>query len=243
MRRMSAARGCFVTGTDTGVGKTRVSAALLHLLGADGSRTAGCKPIAAGLTAIDGRRVNEDVLALTAASTLALTESEVGPCQLDAACAPHIAAELEHRVIDPNAVFRAVFQLAAQADWLVVEGVGGFRVPLGPHWDTADLARDLGLPVVIVVGLRLGCLNHTLLTADAIDGCGLTLAGWVANRIDPAMDHADANIAALRERLWAPCLGVVPWLAQPTPASIATCLDGVALRAALQPLPFPEVPA
>ena len=234
------ARGCFVTGTDTEVGKTKVSAALLHLLSANGERTAGCKPVAAGLATIHGRRVNEDVHALRAASTVALTDAEVGPCQLEDACAPHIAAHRECRTIDRRGLRRAVSDLARRADWLVVEGVGGFRVPLGADWDSADLAHDLGLPVVMVVGMRLGCLNHALLTADAVGACGLHLAGWVANGIDAAMAHADANIATLREHLPAPCLGVVPRLAHPTPAAVGAHLDVAAVRAVPRPCLFLE---
>jgi dethiobiotin synthetase len=164
-------RGCFVAGTDTEVGKTAVSTALLHLLGADGSRTAGCKPVAAGTVTRDGLCLNDDVRALRDASSLDLRNAEAGPCQLTAACAPHIAAEVEGRPIDREALRRAVAALSRRAEWLVVEGVGGFRVPLGKGWDTADLACDVDLPVILVVGLRLGCLNHAILTADAIASC------------------------------------------------------------------------
>lgn len=229
------ARGLFVTGTDTGVGKTRVAAALLHLLGAGGMRSAGCKPVAAGLTMIGGILGNEDVRALRDAGTLPMTDADVGPCQLAEACAPHIAAERERRDIDPSALLGAVRALAKRAEYLVVEGVGGFRVPLAPGWDSADLARDLGLPVVLVVGLRLGCLNHALLTAEAVDRQGLELAGWIANRIDPAMPHAEANVSALQAHLPAACLGVVPWLVQPTPAAVAAHLNAAALRALARP--------
>lgn len=236
------ARGCFVAGTDTEVGKTAVSAALLHLLGADGSRTAGCKPVAAGTVMRDGRCFNEDVQALRDASSVDLRDAEVGPCQLTAACAPHIAAEAEGRSIDREALRCAVVALARRAEWLVVEGIGGFRVPLGKGWDTADLACDLGLPVVLVVGLRLGCLNHAILTADAITSRGLRLAGWVANAVDMAMPQREANVSALVERLAAPCLGVVPQLAPPTPSAVAAHLDIAAVRACVNPVPFPGVP-
>jgi dethiobiotin synthetase len=235
------ARGCFVAGTDTEVGKTAISAALLHLLGADGSRTAGCKPVAAGTVTRDGLCFNEDVRALRDASSLNLSDAEVGPCQLRAACAPHIAAEVQGRSIDREALRRAVAALARRAEWLVVEGVGGFRVPLGKGWDTADLACDLGLPVMLVVGLRLGCLNHAILTADAIAGCGLRLAGWVANTVDAAMSHREANIAALVECLPAPCLGIVPRLPLPTRSAVAAYLDIAAMRACLNPVPSPGV--
>jgi len=241
MNSTPVARGCIVVGTDTEIGKTTVSAALLHLLGAGGARTAGCKPVAAGTVSRGGQTFNEDVHALREASSLEVCDAEVGPCQLSTACAPHIAAELEGRPIDREGLRRAVGALAQQADWLVVEGVGGFRVPLGPRWDTADLARDLSLPVILVVGLRLGCLNHALLTAHAILGCELRLAGWVANGLDAAMPHRDANVAALIERLPAPCLGVVPRLALPTPSAVAEHLDTATLRGCLNPMPSPGV--
>jgi len=231
-------RGCFVTGTDTEVGKTRVSAAMLYLLGQAGEFTAGYKPVAAGLIEIGGRLVNEDVQALRAASSVNLTDAQVSPCQLHAACAPHIAAALEGHTIDSRQLLRGANALTMLADWLVIEGVGGFRVPLGPNWDSADLACDFDLPVVLVVGVRLGCLSHALLTAEAVRGRGLQLAGWVANTIDPKMPYFAENVAMLRQglthRYGAPCLGVVPWLAEPTPAAVAAYLDPDAVRAALQ---------
>ena len=168
----------FVTGTDTEVGKTHVSAALLHWAGQQGWRSAGCKPVAAGL---DDDGHNEDVQRLRAASTLPLATQEVGPLQFQAACAPHIAAALEGRSIALGPLVAQARALAARADVLVVEGVGGFCVPLGPEGDTADLAVALGYPVILVVGLRLGCINHALLTAEAVRARGLRLAGWVAN--------------------------------------------------------------
>ena len=227
-------RGCFVTGTDTAVGKTRVSAALLHWLGGQGLRCAGYKPVAAGIESIDGEAVNEDVRALRDAGSVALTDAEVGPCQFEAACAPHIAAALEGHTIERAVLLQGARRLAAQVDQLVVEGVGGFCVPLGPDFDSADFAVDLVLPVVLVVGLRLGCINHALLSAEAIRARGLRLAGWVANTVDAGMLQREENLATLRHELGrryqAPCLGVVPRLASPAPAVVAACLDGAALR-------------
>jgi len=227
-------RGCFVTGTDTGVGKTRISAALLHWCGHQGWRSAGFKPVAAGLEHIDGALVNEDVRALRLASSLALTDAEVGPFQFELACAPHIAAARAGCVLDRRAMLRCAQDLAVRADVLVVEGVGGFCVPLGPDWDTADLAADFGLPVVLVVGLRLGCMNHALLTAEAIRARGLRLAGWVGNTLDPAMPWMPENVASLRERLWqqhrAPCLGVLPRLADTGAAAVAEHLNDADLH-------------
>ncbi len=224
-------RNLFVTGTDTEVGKTYVSAALLHWCAQQGWRSAGMKPVAAGLDAMGG---NEDVQTLRAASSLSLSTHEVGPLQFQAACAPHIAAALEGRTITLAPLVQHARDLAARSDVLVVEGVGGFCVPLGPEGDTADLAVALGYPVVLVVGLRLGCINHALLTAEAIHARGLPLAGWVANVVDPQMVHQQANIDTLREELQrrhqAPCLGVVPRLSLPGPAAAAACLDGMALR-------------
>lgn len=227
-------RGCFVTGTDTEVGKTRVSAALLHWLGTQGLRGAGYKPVAAGTAVIDGERVNEDVRALRRASSVALTDAEISACQFEAACAPHIAAALEGRTIERAVLLQGASALAARADRLVVEGVGGFCVPLGPGFDSADLSVDLALPVVLVVGLRLGCINHALLSAEAIRTRGLRLAGWVANTVDPAMLQLAENLGTLqhelRRRHLAPCIGVVPRLADPDPAAVAACLDPAALR-------------
>ncbi|VTU22188.1 ATP-dependent dethiobiotin synthetase BioD 1 [Variovorax sp. SRS16] len=237
MKPAHALHGCFVTGTDTEIGKTRISAALLHVFAEAGRRSAGLKPVAAGIDLIDGQRVNEDVRALRDAGSLPLTDAEVGPMQFEAACAPHIAAALEGRAIDRRALLDAACALAARADVLVVEGVGGFCVPLGADWDTADLAADLGLPVVLVVGLRLGCISHALLTAEAIRSRGLRLAGWVGNRVVRDMPWADDNVAALRHeferRHGAPCLGVVPWLADPSPAAVAAHLDIAALHGVL----------
>ena len=227
--------GCFITGTDTEVGKTRISAGLLHWLGTQGLRSAGYKPVAAGTETIDGEPVNEDVRALRDASSVALRDAEVSPFCFDTPCAPHIAAELEGRAIDRAALLQGAHALAARVDRLVVEGVGGFCVPLGPDFDTADLAQDLALPVVLVVGLRLGCISHALLSAEAVRARGLRLAGWVANTVDAAMLQRDENLATLRHELGrrhqAPCLGVVPRLASPAPAAVAAQLDGPALRA------------
>lgn len=225
-------RGCFVTGTDTEVGKTRISAALLHWLAQAGWRSAGFKPVAAGTSLIDGQWVNDDVRALRDASALAMSDAEVGPFQFETACAPHIAAARQGQSIDRVEILRAAHALATRADVLVVEGVGGFCVPLGPDWDSADLAGDLQLPVVLVVGLRLGCINHALLTAEAVRARGLCLAGWVGNSVSPAMPWVEENIATLRQRLQqqgAPCLGIVPWLTEPSPAAVAAHLDPLAL--------------
>ncbi len=228
-------RGWFVTGTDTGVGKTLISAALLHGLAARGLRCAGLKPVAAGVT--PPQHVNEDVQLLQQASAVALQPDEVGPCQLREPCAPTIAADLEGRSIDRAQLKQAAMTLAPRADALIIEGVGGFCVPLGADWDSADLACDYGLPVILVVGLRLGCINHALLTAQAIVQRGLPLAGWIGNTIAPpihSMPHLKENLATLKHELHrrhrTPCLGVVPWTTPATPEAIVNHLNLEALH-------------
>lgn len=202
----------FVTGTDTGVGKTLVSCALLHALRVRGKRAVGMKPVAAGL---DERGRNEDVEALCAASSFRAANGQVNPYAFYPPTAPHIAARWAGAEIGLNRIVESYRELAGQADCVVVEGVGGYCVPLNETEDTADLAVRLGLPVILVVGMRLGCLNHALLTARAIEASGLQCAGWVANICTPDMLYLQENIDALRQRLAAPLLGVIEY--QPTP--------------------------
>jgi len=233
-------KGFFVTGTDTEIGKTFVTAALTRALAARGLRVAPIKSLAAGQELRDGRWINEDVATLLAAQHLGLTDAEVGPLQFREPCAPHIAARLEGRAIDRDALLAAIRATAARADLTLVEGVGGFRVPLTlpppgrpkeadtpsgeqSGWDTADLAADLGLPIILVVGLRLGCINHALLTAEAVRARGLTLAAWVANTVDAAQAHVADNLASLQAGLKSPCLGHLPRLSDPLAAP--ACLD------------------
>jgi dethiobiotin synthetase len=222
---MAARCSYFVTGTDTEVGKTLISSALLQVLSHRGLRTSGMKPVAAGAVMRDGAWYNEDVASLAAASSMALPQSLTTPYLLREPAAPHIAASLENIAIDAQHIRSCYDQIATAADAVVVEGVGGFRVPLSAGYDTADLAQDLGLPVILVIGLRLGCLNHALLTAEAIAARGLTLAGWVANGVIPEMPYGEANVAALSDRLQAPSLGAVPWLTVPSPIAAADYLD------------------
>lgn len=215
-------RGLFVTGTDTGVGKTLVACALLHVLAGRGLRVVGMKPVAAGREA-DG--AFHDVESLVAASNVAAPREWVNPYAFDPPIAPHIAAARAEVRIDPGRIRDACARLAGMADAIVVEGAGGFLVPLNEREDFADLARALDLPVVLVVGMRLGCLNHAALTAEAIAGRGLAFAGWVANRIDPAMDAFEDNLATLRERLPGRLMGVIPRLGQPGGAEAAPFLE------------------
>lgn len=216
---------CFVTGTDTEIGKTLISGALLHALGQAGVRAAGMKPIAAGADLRGGVLRNEDVDFLYEAAPLKLPCELTTPYLFRTPAAPHIAAALEYQPIEPRRILAAYEQVRAQAEAVVVEGVGGWRVPLTNSYDTSDLARQLGLPVILVVGLRLGCINHALLTAEAIAARGLRLAGWVANTVDPAMGHVDGNVDAIAARLSAPLLGVVPRLDNASAALASTYLD------------------
>lgn len=216
---------CFIAGTDTGVGKSLVSAAFLHALGKAGLPAVGMKPLAAGAELRDGALWNEDVALLASESTFDVPPELTTSYLLREACAPHIAAQLENVQIDPAVLLDAWRQVAAQAPAVVVEGVGGFCVPLTDDYDTADFSAALQLDVILVVGLRLGCLSHALLTAEAIAARGLRLAGWVANQIDPAMPHQADNVLALQDRLSAPLLGVVPWMAVPSPAQAAGAID------------------
>jgi dethiobiotin synthetase len=212
---------CFVTGTDTEIGKTLVSAALLHILALRGVRVAAMKPIAAGAEWRDGAWHNDDADMLAASAHVQLPQAITTPYLYQTPAAPHIAAELEHTAIDPAHILHCFDQVRAQSDAVVVEGVGGFRVPLTHTFDTADLAQQIALPVVLVVGMRLGCISQALLTVEAIQARGLSLMGWVANVVDANMSHVDANIQALTQRIKAPMLGHIPRLTTPSAAQAA----------------------
>ncbi len=219
---------CFVTGTDTGVGKTLVSAAMVRAWVRRGARAVGMKPVAAG-AAWDGARMrNDDLDQLTAAGNVAVAAGLRCPYLFEEPIAPHIAAARAGRRIDPARILRAYRALRQRADVIVVEGVGGFRVPLAEGFDSADLAREFALPVVLVVGVRLGCLNHAALTSEAIRARGLALFGWVANVIDPRMAQADANIEALERILAAPRLGRLSWLQSADAPSVDRALEATA---------------
>ncbi|MES3010961.1 MAG: dethiobiotin synthase [Pseudomonadota bacterium] len=215
------ALGYFVTGTNTEVGKTLVSCALLHTLRAQHAKVVGMKPVAAGATRTAHGWVNDDTLALRAASSLAVPPALDNPYCLPDPMSPHLAARRAGQTIEVSVLLQRYQQLAALADAVVVEGAGGFIVPLSDTETSADLAQQLALPVILVVGLRLGCINHALLTQDAVAARGLTLAGWVANRVDPTMLAVDDNIDSLRQRLRAPLLADIPYSPQPDPAQIA----------------------
>ncbi len=222
-------RGFFVTGTDTGVGKTVICCALLHALAARGKSVVGMKPIAAGATLTAEGLLNDDVASLRAAATTAAPLPLVNPYCFEPAVAPHLAAQAASVRIGLDTIAAAFDALSAQAEVVIVEGVGGFCVPLNDEQDGADLASRLDLPVILVVGLRLGCLNHALLSAQASRARKLQLIGWIANRIDRSMELADQNVAALAERLRAPMLADVAYASMPDPRVIAGRLELAAL--------------
>ncbi|CAN5186751.1 dethiobiotin synthase [soil metagenome] len=217
--------GYFITGTDTGIGKTLVASALLYSMTQLGMRSAGIKAVAAGAELRDGVWRNEDADCLAEASSVALPPELATPYLLRDAAAPHIAAEQEDVKIELLHIRSCYDQVCQLADAVVVEGIGGFRVPLSDRFDTSDLAQHLGLPVIMVVGMRLGCLNLALLTAEAIAARGLKLAGWIANTGEQGMRHELANIAALTERLPAPLIGCIPRLEGALASAAAPHLD------------------
>ncbi|WP_114649621.1 dethiobiotin synthase [Pseudothauera hydrothermalis] len=221
---MNTSAAWFVTGTDTEIGKTYATCALLHAARRSGLRALAMKPVAAGAQWIDGRLVNEDALRLLAAGSFDPGLDTLNPYCLASPIAPHIAAQEEGVRIETEPIRAALNRLRAQADCVFVEGAGGFCVPLGPDYDFAMLARELALPVILVVGMRLGCINHALLTAEAVAARGLRLAGWIANLIDAQMLRIDENLATLRQRLPAPLLGVLPFDPDDNPAAASTAL-------------------
>ncbi len=198
----------FLTGTDTEIGKTFITCALLQRAGQEGLTAIGLKPIAAGT---DAAGLNDDVEAIRAASNVELPRQIINPYCFKPAIAPHIAAAEAGVSIEFGPIRASCDDARQHADLVIVEGVGGFCVPLSPELNTDDLAVELGLPVILVVGMRLGCINHALLTAEAIAARGLKLVGWVANSIDPAMSRFAENLATLQALLPAPLLGVVPF--------------------------------
>ncbi|GAC1459368.1 MAG: dethiobiotin synthase [Steroidobacteraceae bacterium] len=199
------ASGIFITGTDTGVGKTVVACGLVRGLATRGLRVAVMKPVASGsLPTAEGLR-NPDALALAAASNVPLTYENINPYCFEAPVSPHIAANDAGIVVDTDMIQRGFATLRRAADWVVVEGAGGWLAPISDRQTMADLAWALGIPALMVVGVKLGCLNHAQLTQRAIEARGVKLAGWIANHADPSMTRVDENLAAL-ERL----LGAAP---------------------------------
>ncbi len=215
----------FVTGTDTGCGKTLVTLGLMERLRRAGGRVAGMKPVAAGAARTPEGLRNDDALAIQALCHRPYPYRLVNPCCLRTPAAPHLAAASEGKRIDLAAILEAAQRLRADSDHLVVEGAGGWKVPLTDSADMAELCRMLEMPAILVVGLKLGCLNHALLSAQSILDSGVPLAGWVANSLTPDMPFQAENLATLRERLPAPLLGHVPWQARPEAGLAASRLE------------------
>ena len=208
----------FITGTDTGCGKTLVTLAFMEKLRAAGGRVAGMKPVAAGAEMTSGGLRNGDALAIQARCSGSFPYEIINPCCLRTPAAPHLAAAAEGTRIDIGKIHRAAAELRQTSDHLVVEGAGGWKVPLTENLDMADLCRGLELPVVLAVGLKLGCINHALLSVDSILASGVLLVGWVANSLERGMPFEAENIATLQQRIPAPLLGHLPWQAKPDPA-------------------------
>ncbi|MGN8261338.1 dethiobiotin synthase [Pseudomonas sp. SMSB3] len=216
----------FIAGTDTDVGKTTIAAGLLHAARVQGLSTLGAKPVASGCTMTAKGLRNSDAQALIDESSIKLSYEQINPFAFEPAIAPHVAAREAGIALEVAALAKAmVHVLAQQADFTLIEGAGGWRVPLSNHANLSDLAIALQLPVILVVGVRLGCINHALLSAEAIARDGLQLAGWVANIIEPKTSRLEENLASLAERLPAPCLGRVPKLRQASADAVAAYLQ------------------
>jgi dethiobiotin synthetase len=235
-------RGLFVTGTDTGIGKTRGCAVVARALGAAGRRVGVMKPIASGACPPDGNGSAlawEDIDSAVAAANVALPAEWVNQYRFAEPVAPHLAARQADVVLSTARIAEAARAAGAQVDWLLVEGVGGFCVPLadhpGPGADTAALAVELGFPVLLVVGLRLGCINHALLTAEAVQRRGLSLAGWLGNDIDPGLARADEVFGTLERWLPAPCVGRLAHAPVPDWASAVAQVRIERIEAAVRP--------
>jgi dethiobiotin synthetase len=216
----------FITGTDTDVGKTTIAAGLLYAARLAGLSTAAGKPVASGCELTPKGLRNADALALLAESSLPLRYEEVNPVAFEPAIAPHLAAREAGVALTVQSLLKPMRHILSKgADFTLIEGAGGWRVPLADQDNLSDLAMALDLPVILVVGVRLGCINHALLTAQAIAQDGLQLAGWVANIIEPKTSRLEENLATLAERLPAPCLGRVPKLKAPSAQAVAEYLQ------------------
>ncbi len=216
----------FIAGTDTGVGKTCVSAALLHIAAERGKKTLGLKPIAAGCEQTAEGLRNEDALVLADVATCKLPYAQINPIALEQPISPHLAAQKAGKSITSGRLLGFCRgALMTPADFCLVEGAGGWRVPINDRETMADLAKGLGFPVILVVGMRLGCINHSLLTVEAILRDGLSLAGWVANSICHDMEALQENVTSLSNLIPAPCLGHVPFIADGNIKQISMHID------------------
>lgn len=223
-----SAKTFFIVGTDTGVGKTRVTAALLAAGRAAGLRTAGMKPVASGADTVSGRLASDDALQLAAASGQSSPYEDLNPYCMEPPISPHIAARLANITIEIGNIVAISKKIAAGSDLLLIEGAGGWYTPVNDTESLADLAAALGAPVVLVVGLKLGCLNHARLTLEAIRRCGCRFAGWIGNHIDPQFLVPAENLETLRHLLGAEPLALLPYAESRSHA--ATQLHGALLR-------------
>ncbi len=216
--------GYFITGTDTDCGKTEITLGLMSLLQGQGFNVLGMKPVASGAAPTPEGLRNEDATRIQTQASQWVDYDLVNPCAYEPAIAPHLAAEMVQHPISFDAIKTAYRKLADQADTVVVEGVGGWRVPLGDDQAVSGLAVELALPVILVVGMKLGCINHALLTAEAIQASGVNLAGWIANEVDCEMLASEGNLQTLMSSIKAPLLGVVPWMDVPAAGEVASKL-------------------
>ena len=238
---INTSTGFFVTGTDTEVGKTLLSGALILKLREAGIGAIGFKPVVAG-TYVDssGQKLNEDLETLRIASALNSQEQSLCPYVLDEAAAPHLVAKKNDVYLDPSIILGDLHSLSQQFEVVVVEGAGGFLVPLNEQEDLGDLAQAIDLPVILVVGMRLGCINHALLTCEAIVSRQLTIAGWVANTLPEEMPLLEENIQTLKDRIFAPFLGVIPMLPKELQKTENAPYSIEALRFAAEHIKLPE---
>ncbi len=218
-------KGVFITGTDTGVGKTRVTLGIMSAIQSTGLSVCGMKPLASGASEINGVLLNEDARSIQRQASKHIDYQHINPYVYQLPIAPHLAAEKAGECIDIDKIIGAYKKIGSLSDYIVVEGVGGWRVPVNNNKTLADLVRALKLPVIIVVGIRLGCINHALLSAEAIKADGLTLFGWVANRIDKEYMESDETIRVIAERIAAPKLADIPFLEQQNNHAVARLLN------------------
>lgn len=217
-------KGILITGTDTGVGKTLVAQVIVHILRQQYEKVGVMKPVASGADFINGLLQNEDAIRLQKATNISLPYALINPYCFAPAIAPHIAAELEGVEIDIKHIQTCYENISRQVDVVVVEGAGGWHTPLGDKTSYETLGQILSIPVVLVIGLRLGCLNHALLTMSAMHRSGVSILGWVGNVIDPEFQYMDKNIQTLKKRISAPCLGVIPFQTEAVPETLSRYL-------------------
>ena len=217
-------KGYFITGTDTDCGKTEITLGLMQLLQSQGHSVLGMKPVASGAVPTQDGLRNEDALRIQKQASRPVDYERVNPFAYEPAIATHLAAERAGEIINFDRISSCYEGLSTEAEFILVEGVGGWRVPLGPELALSDLAEKLGLPVILVVGLKLGCINHALLSVESILLSGVKLAGWVAIVADPEMLEPEGNLESLKQYLEAPFLGLVPRMNRPTAEAVAACL-------------------